>query len=53
MKQFFPTLFLMLLCSVAYAQQQDSVTISGRVTDYKNGDRGEGLYSMEKEIYVK
>lgn len=34
MKQFFPTLFLMLLCSVAYAQQQDSVTISGRVTDY-------------------
>ena len=24
----------MLLCSVAYAQQQDSVTISGRVTDY-------------------
>ena len=34
MKQLFSTLLVMLLCSVAYAQQQDSVTISGRVTDY-------------------
>lgn len=34
MKQLFSTLLVMLLCSVAYAQQQDSVTISGHVTDY-------------------
>ena len=28
------TLLLILLCSVGYAQQKDSVTIRGRVTDY-------------------
>lgn len=33
MKQFL-TLLLILLCSVGYAQQKDSVTICGRVTDY-------------------
>lgn len=33
MKQLF-TVFLLLLCSVGYAQQQDSITICGRVTDY-------------------
>lgn len=33
MKQFLMFL-LLVLCSVAYAQQQDSVTICGRVTDY-------------------
>lgn len=33
MKQLF-TVLLLLLCSAGYAQQQDSVTICGRVTDY-------------------
>lgn len=33
MKLFF-TVILLLLCSAGYAQQQDSVTICGRVTDY-------------------
>lgn len=33
MKQLFIA-FLLLLCSAGYAQQQDSVTICGRVTDY-------------------
>lgn len=49
-----------LFSTVGYAQQQDSVTISGRVTDFngqltdlENGDRGEGLYYMEKENYIK
>ena len=34
MKQFFSLLLSLLLCCTASAQQQDSVTISGRVTDY-------------------
>lgn len=33
MKQLF-TFFLLMLCTAGYAQQQDSVTICGRVTDY-------------------
>ncbi len=34
MKQLFAILFLFLLIPAGYAQQQDSVTIRGRVTDY-------------------
>lgn len=34
MKQIIPPLLLLLLCTATYAQQQDSVTIRGRVTDY-------------------
>lgn len=34
MKQLFTLLLFLLFCSTAYAQQQDSVTIRGRVTDY-------------------